>query len=194
MSCMLIDMVRFWLSLYLSVHTQCLGNPEMYTSLLQLCAWGWYKTRTKSRKKVEDGEEEEVEDGEEEVEDLVFPGQVLFSTHRWNWIIQLFIILLLYCWMWGGGRGRRAGSSGRRGGGGLDSSRPSFVPNTQVETKGSGLTCHVSTHHQIVILYWIIERWRGGRGRRGSSPSDWMTPGMLPVVYLCNKDNTILQR
>ena len=32
-----------------------------------------------------------------------------------------------------------------------------FVPNTQVETKGSDLTCHVSTHHathhQIVIFY-----------------------------------------
>ena len=34
---------------------------------------------------------------------------------------------------------------------------PSFAPNTQVETKGSDLTCRVSTHHathhQIVIFY-----------------------------------------
>jgi len=48
-----------------------------------------------------------------------------------------------------GGRWRRGGE--------LGFSRPSFVPNTQVETKGSNLTCHVSTHHathhQIVILY-----------------------------------------
>ena len=61
-----------------------------------------------------------------------------------------------------------------------------FVPNTQVETKGSDLTCNVSTHHathhQIVILYWIVQlftavlgcwtwggggRWRGGRWRAG---------------------------
>ena len=102
----------------------------MYVSLLQLCAWAWYKTPTKSRKKVEDGEEE----------DSVLPGLVLFptqveakgsdltchvSTHHAThhqivtlyWIIQLFIILLLYCWM--GGRGKWGGG-GRRGGGWLD--------------------------------------------------------------------------
>ena len=51
----------------------------MYTSLLQLCAWA-----QDPNEEQEDGEEEEVEDGEEEVEHLVLPGQVLFSTHRWK--------------------------------------------------------------------------------------------------------------
>ena len=39
----------------------------------------------------------------------------------------------------------------------VEDSVPSFAPNTQVETKGSDLTCRVSTHHathhQIVIFY-----------------------------------------
>ena len=110
---------KLWLSsdyhcTCLSIHNVLEILSEMYTSLLQLCAWAWYKTPTKSRKKVEDGEEE--------VEDLVLPDQVLFSTHRWkqnnmscfnspcnspsDCYYILIIILLLYCWTWGGGRGR----------------------------------------------------------------------------------------
>ena len=38
-----------------------------------------------------------------------------------------------------------------------EDSVPSFAPNTQVETKGSDLTCRVSTHHvtnhQIVVVF-----------------------------------------
>ena len=88
----------------MTVHTQCLRNPfrDVHVSFTALCL-GMIQDPNEEQ---EDGEEEEVEDGEEEVEDLVLPGQVLFST--------------------------------------------------QVETKGSDLTCRVSTHHathhQIVII------------------------------------------
>ena len=40
----------------------------------------------------------------------------------------------------------------------VEDSVPSFVFNTQVETKGSDLTCHVSTHHALTIrLLFYIE-------------------------------------
>ena len=71
---------KLWLSsdyhcTCLSIHNVLEILSEMYTSLLQLCAWAWYKTPTKSRKKVEDGEEEE---------NLAFPGLVLFPTQGGN--------------------------------------------------------------------------------------------------------------